>query len=314
MAKEGKSSNSKVRNLKNRLVLRRILLVVLALVFAGIVLYGVILLYNNASAWNAESFARRLEEAIASGDSWVKWHRLDILEGRNVALLMMLKECNELRANPVFEDMIHSYLVHRRSVKAAPGSSWLRQIDPNWPIDQWDLNRLIEKSDIDYKWILYALAPDKAGITPEQTHMFDPQRWQRRQLTHQLYALTILRQTGGADDELNVLIEHLCSRLANQLFFDIAVVDIYIQKVAFVLRAGFPEKIRRRWVERIIANQLPDGGWNDKWFCFTSDRRPVFGFVAPPSNEHATIQAMIVLYLVRYGYPEHFGLKRELEQ
>jgi hypothetical protein len=67
--------------------------------------------------------------------------------------------------------------------------------------------------------------------------------------------------------------------------------------------------IRRRWVERIIANQMPDGGWNDRWFCFDSGRRPVFGFARPPSDQHATIQAVMALYLVKYPYAEQFGVK-----
>ena len=140
--------------------------------------------------------------------------------------------------------------------------------------------------------------------------MFDPQQWQRRQLTHQLNALvTLKKRSRKADEKLDELIEHLCERLSGELVFDIAVVDIYIQKVTFVLRAGFPKKIRVRWVERIIANQLPDGGWNDRWFCFTSGRRPILGFAGPPSDQHATIQALTALYLVKYRYPEHFGLK-----
>ena len=67
--------------------------------------------------------------------------------------------------------------------------------------------------------------------------------------------------------------------------------------------------IRRRWVERIIANQMPDGGWNDRWFCFDSGRRPVFGFARPPSDQHATIQAVMALYLVKHRYAEQFGVK-----
>ncbi|MHC4156757.1 MAG: hypothetical protein ACYST6_17825 [Planctomycetota bacterium] len=140
--------------------------------------------------------------------------------------------------------------------------------------------------------------------------MFDPERWQQRKLTHQLDALLMLSKTTGPSEDLDKLIEHLCHRLSRQLTYDIAVVDIYIQKVTFILRAGFPQEIRRRWVERIIANQLPDGGWNDRWLCLTSDsNKPIFALHQPASDQHATLQALTMLYLVRYKYPEHFGLK-----
>ena len=103
--------------------------------------------------------------------------------------------------------------------------------------------------------------------------------------------------------------DYTVERIVSELYRDIAVVDIYIQKVAFVLYAGFEEKIRRRWVQRVIDNQLPDGGWNDRWLCFQSTRRPVLSLKQPPSNEHATVQAIWLLYQVKYRYPEHFGLK-----
>ena len=90
--------------------------------------------------------------------------------------------------------------------------------------------------------------------------------------------------------------------------------DIYIQKVTFVLRAGHPEKIRRRWIERIIENQREDGGWNDRWFCFTSGRRPVFKAPVPLSDQHATLQAITALYMVRYKYPEYYGLKKQISE
>ena len=217
---------------------------------------------------------------------------------------MLLRECDKLKPNPVFKKLVTGLLetpIRNRT------SCWKRVVDPNWPVVESGLNRTIEKEQIDYKWILYAAAPDEAKVTPEQMDMFNPNRWEWRQLTHQLYALIILR-IKKPSEELDKLIEHLCSRLSRELIFDMAVVDIYIQKVAFVLMAGSPEKIRRRWVERIIDNQLDDGGWNDKWYCFASQRKPIFESERP-SEEHATVQAVVALYLTRYKYPQHFSLK-----
>jgi len=183
-----------------------------------------------------------------------------------------------------------------------------REVDPNWPVTDKQLELTLKELIIDGRWGLYAAAPEQAKLTPQQLQLlFDPERSHYRRLTHQLYALVLLREREGANEQLDKLIEHLCNRLRRELVFDMAVVDIQIQKVSFVLMAGFPEKIHRRWVERIISNQLPDGGWNDRWFCLTSARRPKFDF--SPSNQHATIQALTALYLVRHRYPEHFGLK-----
>ncbi len=263
------------------------------------------LAYNNVSLASDEAFAKRLDAAIERCLNWTEAHRDVILKKKNIALIKMLTEIESLRATPIFSDIVSSFM-------AAPTRPrcWKRLVDPNWPVDEIELNIAIKKEYIDNKWVLYAMAPDKAKITPEEMDLFNPERWQGRKLTHQLDALITLRRTKGANKELDELIEHLCNRLSSELVFDVAVMDIYIQKVTFVLRAGFPEKIRRRWVERIIANQLDDGGWNDRWFWLTSDsRRPVFDFATPAGNQHATVQALAALYFVKYRYPECFGLK-----
>ena len=301
MTKEHKSSNNK------RPILRKVTILCLALaVLTGV--FGVAALtYNNVSIISDAVFTSRVDTAIESAEKWVENHRIDILEKKNSSLLKMLSECDEVKANPLFDEIVGSFMATKVHPKC-----WKRLIDPNWPVNGPELNQTIAKESIDNKWVLYAIATDEAKITPEEMHLFDPQRWQWRQLTHQLNALvTLKKRSGKTDEELDELIEHLCGRLSSELVFDMAVVDIYIQKVAFVLRAGYPEKIRSRWIERIVANQLPDGGWNDRWFCFTSGRRPVFNLSAPPSNQHATVQALTALYLAKYRYPEHFGLKTE---
>lgn len=303
MTEEHKPPDKQNDVVKKRPVLRKALIaVVVSAVLVGVFGAGV-LIYNNVSFAGDEAFAEHVDAAIERGLAWTNEHRSEILKKKNIALIKMLNESENLRATPVFSDIISSFMAAPTRPKC-----WKRLVDPNWPIDELELNVTIEKERLDNKWVLYAMAPDKAKITPEEMQLFEPERWQGRMLTHQLDALIILSRTKGANEELDKLIQHLCNRLSSELVFDVAVVDIYIQKVAFILRAGSPEKVRRRWVERIIDNQLPDGGWNDRWFCFTSGRKPIF-VAPPPSDQHATLQVITALYLVKYRYPEHFGLK-----
>ncbi len=261
-------------------------------------------IYNNFSFTGDETFAKRLDEAIKRSQLWVVQNKDPIVSNSNAALFTMLRNANDIHPNPVFADMVKIFLdqpVRHHSV------SWKREVDPDRFISAKDLNRAIRSEVIDYKWMLYAIDPDNADITPEKMNMFDPKKWNGRQLTHQLFALTLLKRSKGPGKELDELIELLSDRIVKGLAFDLAVVDIYIQKVAFVLRAGFPRKIKRRWVERIIDNQRPDGGWNDRWFGLTSARRPIFD--SQLSTDHATVQAIIALYRVKYQYPEYFGLE-----
>ena len=278
----------------------------MALIVTIVVVWAGLLIYNNTSFYSNADFARRIDSAIERAEKWVIQHKEPILKKKNTALLEMLWKCNQIRPNPELHDITKTHLGipilnHSRC--------WNRMIDPNWPITAKDLNKTIERCPIDYKWMAYAMAPDMANVTAEQLDMFNPDRWQQRELIHQLYALLMLKNNKGSDTQLDKLILCLSNRLHGELIFDIAVVDIYIQKVAFVLKAGFPEKIRKRWIERIIANQQHDGGWNDRWFFMRSRRRPAFNFTSPPSDQHATIQALLALYLVRYQYPQQFNLK-----
>jgi hypothetical protein len=296
-----------INNMKKRSVLRRIVLTILMLVIFILISFAVAVAYNNISLWSNKTFAHRLDSAIKNAEEWVKTHRSEILEEKNAALLTMLRECNDINSNPVFADITTSFLNTRMTHYSR---CWKREIDPNWQITESELNQLIDKEYLDNKWALYAIAPDKTKFDAEKSGLFDKQRWHRRQLTHQLFALTMLCDRYDSSERIKTLIQKLCDRLKGDMTYSLPVVDIYIQCPTFVLRAGFPEKVRRRWIERIIDEQQSDGGWNDRWFCFTTTRSQfVFGIDETPSDQHATVQAVLALYLVKYRYPEQFGLK-----
>jgi len=282
---------------------RRIRIIITAAALAPLAILAAILAYNNISLTTDKTFEKKLNTALENALQWTEANKQSILNKKNIALVKLLNECNQAKNNPLFSQILADYL----NTPARP-KCWKRLLDPDYHVDRVELNITIKEEYLDNKWVLYALAPDKADADPKKLGLFDPNRWQRRKLTHQLDALLLLRKT-RPDPNLDLLIDRLCQRITTQLITDFAVIDLYIQKVAFVLRAKHPEKIRKRWLERIIENQLPDGGWNDRWFCFTSQtRKPLFDLKNPPSNEHATIQAMTALYLVRHKCPKHFRL------
>ena len=307
MEQSNKKREDGIEGRRKRSILRRI-------VFAGGLIIGFIVvfvlaavLYNNVALWSDATFAQRLDSAIKNAEGWVEKHRPEILEEKNVALITMLRECNDIRPNPVFAGIAASFLN-----ASIPNNTrcWKREVDSNWPITESELNQLIGKEYLDNQWTLYAIALDKAKFDAEKSGLFDRQRWHRRQLTHQLFALTMLRDRYDSGERISKLTEYLCERLKADMTFSVPVVDIYIQRPTFVLRAGFPQKVRRRWIERIIAEQQSDGGWNDRWLCFTTARSQlVFDIDETPSDQHATVQAVLALYLVKYRYPEQFGLK-----
>ena len=311
MEQTQKQQESETECTQKRSVLRKIIFACIALIAFVILCTVAPIAYNNISLWSDESFAEKLDLAISRGEKWIEDNRQVILKEKNVALITMLRECDDLKPNPAFKGIVVAFI---NEPMTHYSRCWKTEVDPNHPINEFELRRAIREDYIDNKWALYAVAPNKAGVSPEELGLFDQDRWHRRQLTHQLFALTMLRDRHGSaelsDEDMDKLIEHLCNRLNTDSTFSVPVVDIYIQRVTFVLRAGLPQGVRRRWVERIIANQQPAGGWNDRWLCFTTVRRkPNFSFSHTPSDQHATVQAVLALYLVKYRYPDRFGLR-----
>lgn len=301
-----KQETSGIKAAKKRSLLRKIALAGFGLFVFIAASFVAAIAYNNIALWSDAAFAQRLDSAIKNADVWVEKHRAIILEESNTALLAMIRECNDIRPNPVFGNIVTSFLNEPMDYTRC----WNRLVDPNWEVSALDIKVTVDKVALDYKWMLYAIAPDKTPIYPEKTGLFDGSRWHRRYLTHQLFAVTLLRDRQGSNPRIDKLIEVLCERSKTDMTFCIPVVDIYIQRAAFVLRAGFPQLVRRRWIERIIAKQQSDGGWNDRWLCFTTTRSKfIFDIDETPSDQHATIQAVLALYLVKYRYPEQFGLK-----
>jgi len=271
-----------------------------------ILLNLLVLVWDNVSLKSDRSFTNSLDKSLERARLWILSNRRTVLGSPNIALLKMLDECNQLNKDSQIEEIVNTFML----TPASP-DCWKALIDPNRPVNQKELFETADSERIDNKWTLYAISSQNFNVTPEQLGLFDGSRWKKRQLNHQLWGLIHLRERTKTDENTERLVNHLTNRLKKELTFDTAVVDVYIQKIAFTLRAGFPEKIRRRWIERVIADQSKDGGWNDQWFWYQSGRRPALKSL--PSNQHATIQAYWLLCQVKYKYPDYFGVPKEKE-
>lgn len=148
------------------------------------IVVGAVLLVENVSFSGDAKFAESVDTALERVEAWVAEHKTDILERRNSALFQMLRECNDAKANPLFEDLIETFMAARMRPRC-----WKNLVDPNWPVDKIELNIAIKKETLDNKWVLYAMAPEKAEISAEEMELFAPDKWRRRRLTHQIDAL-----------------------------------------------------------------------------------------------------------------------------
>ena len=96
--------------------------------------------------------------------------------------------------------------------------------------------------------------------------MFSPDKYRTGGATHQLFALYLYRIHNGTTPDLDRLIRRISARIASEASIDFRVTDLYLQRIAFLLAAGQPDLVKRRWVERALAAQQPNGGWLWSWY------------------------------------------------
>lgn len=275
----------------------------LALVAVGALL--LLRAHNNIARSSDADRVAMIETALSRAEAWLSGNRDRFLGPgvvRNPALFLMLEDVACLRGSPAAAGLVEEFEdgVQRPSF-------WIRLFDPAWPVSGSDMTRamdeLRDRGMTDVVWFIHALDPAAAPLTPEERDgLFDPGRWSGYGLTHQLWALWQLRRlspegSGGVSDEL---LDRVCRRIATEQGRSIAVTDLWIERVAFLLMAGRRDLVRPRWLERIALNQREDGGWGDRWLWISATKH---GRRDPTSNEHATTLAVWALAMAR-GAPE----------
>jgi hypothetical protein len=137
--------------------------------------------------------------------------------------------------------------------------------------------------------------------------MFAPDRFMWGSRTHQLFSLILYRNRAENSARVNDLVNHLCEKIAMEARWDVRVTDLYLQRIAFVLAAGRPDLIKRRWVERAIAGQTATGGWVSSWYGW-GPGLIAFSFRGQVPNSHTTVQGAWILYMLKYRYPDWIEL------
>jgi len=181
---------------------------------------------------------------------------------------------------------------------------------PGWPRykltadDRRDIRNAVMTSKKNYyaEWLLYGLYPDWTELRPAERRRLleDTSRLKHSyQLTHALVAYLWMKETNPAAAEkydVDRLVREVCERIEDAHKWDPATSDIYNERVAFLLYAGQDQRVRRRWIERIILSQNTDGGWSyDK-----SITRTIAQFIGldagkVKSDTHATFLALYAL-------------------
>ena len=255
---------------------------------------------NNyrGSKKSSEEFKTDLDQALDLGVGWIVNKRAVLEKGTaNSALLHMLHEMRNPVAYPEIGKIVDVHLQNR-----SKRDFWRLLIDEKAETGSLYLQPL-SKYDEFQRWLAYAVNPERIRLSEEdQGGLLSPDGNRSRDLTHQLFALNILRAREHGDEELDELIDKLCERIAADIALDFRVTDLYLQRVAFVLAAGRHDLIKRRWIERILENQNGDGGYHFSWNGWGP--HPLHLFDARKPLAHPTVQGVWVLYMVKHRFPE----------
>jgi hypothetical protein len=271
-------------------------LAAVVLLFAGIA--GLVVLVNSNVSWTQsdQAFADSFERALQTGTDWMVTHP----ETENAALLYMLADMAALSGDVRLRTIVTNAVAN----SALPPDSVLRRwLEPDATVRRPSREELSGLEDYE-RWCLYAIAPQHVDlIEAERNAMFDPDRFVWGSRTHQLLALILYKDRTANTPAVTDLMNHLSQKIAREEHWDIRVTDLYMQRMAFVLAAGRPDLIRRRWVERVIAKQHADGGWISSWYGWGPG---LFVFRLSPKvpNSHTTVQGVWTLYMLKYRYPE----------
>jgi len=261
------------------------------------------LLNNNYSfrRTSREALDLRLDSAIDNTLNWIKDHALTA--ETNEALVYMIADMERMNDDRRLRAVLDDFQTNPKILNPflPLDRVWPRIVDPNASVPTISAAEL-RGWGFELRWDAHAMAPHQIQLSEEdRADMFSPTKYSWGKRDHQLLALEMYRHFNGSSDELDRTINHLSEKVAFDAHWDIRITDFYFQRSAFVLGAGRPDLIRRRWIERILEHQLPDGSWNCCWYGWC---RGIFEFdlKGTECHGHSTIQAAWALYMLKYRY------------
>ena len=179
---------------------------------------------------------------------------------QNAALLHMVADCARVSGDQRLQSLAKSYF----RMVATPGR-FGRMVDPSCRFER-PPDKSLSSFDDYQRWFLHAIAPGDFPLSPEDRRdMFSPDKYRTGSATHQLFALYLYRNHNGATPDLDRLIRRISARIASEASIDFRVTDHICSVLPSCWPPAQPDLVKRRWVERALAAQQPDGGWLWSW-------------------------------------------------
>lgn len=232
---------------------------------SALTLYGAAYWNNNRPVPPPDPVA--LERAYEGGVGWLLQNRRRILAHPNPALWWMIGEAARISGDQRLGDL---YVEFRAEYAAAsPNNIWQVFLAPerhrNADIPPALYGQLAEYQ----QYFLYAsTCSHNMADDPAISGQHDPgfcsttaQLGRAACATHQLLGYRLALRNACPVPALDTSILRLQARIERQLRLDPRVTDVYVQRLLMLAESGARDRINPRWIARLVAAQMPDGGW-----------------------------------------------------
>jgi hypothetical protein len=201
---------------------------------------------------------------------WIRANEAQVLKDPNAALWWMLQTAAQRTHDPYLLELVRKS-TDSTYVGDRAGLPWKRMLDPTAEVT---LNLFNTEALRPYQRFFYhALTCLPVSLDDGDTNRFlagnacRPQAiqvWLKDPActTHQLMGVQLFQRMGCPTQEnLQALKFTLLSDIDQQMRFDVMVKDTYFQRVLALLWGGDRDRVKPVWLQRVLASQLPDGGW-----------------------------------------------------
>ncbi|HEY3699629.1 MAG TPA: hypothetical protein VGK97_09885 [Spongiibacteraceae bacterium] len=295
--------------------MKKLMQTLLFLILIVFCVYGYFFYQNNrdTSALNTEQIAQSYERGV----TWLLSHRDEILRDGNPMLWWMLGESARIsgdeRVAALYDEFRQNY------DRYAADSIWQVFFSPakyrgaSFPAEAYQ--PLVEYQ----QYFLYTLTcSSQLEREPLIQAQNDPQFcWHGTRMirpacaTHQLMGYRMAQRNNCTIENLDKKIGVLQKTIERQLRYDPRVVDVYVQRVLMLVESDAQQRLKPRWLQRVLQAQLEDGGWSSMQpIALVGGKQLVFDSKAvtiatPRSDFHATAQGVLLMSLLRSKDIQH---------
>jgi hypothetical protein len=273
-------------------------------------IYGILFYQNNRETTPVSD--EQIAQSYERGVTWLLNNREEVLVKTTPILWKMLGESAQISGDQRIKKLFDEYV--ERFDRGAPYSIWQVHFHPerfrSGLFSPGDYISLVEYQ----QYFLYAMTcSEQLAQVPLVAEQNNPNFcWHGSRIirpacvTHQLMGYRMAQRSQCPIKNLDKNIAVLQKTIEQQLRYDPRVVDVYIQRVLMLVDSGAHDRVKPRWLQRVIDAQQADGGWSDMQTIIPIHGNEYFGFnatgvtvAAPISNLHATAQGILLMSLLR---------------